>query len=206
MPNREETALRMKYSSPQGVCVDSVVVARPIFFQSVGGGSIPTSTLYLRFSEISIQLARRLNFYWHSRLPKTDLGNLTRNRISIAFAAEYDCLFYAVAIWTDPVAGNRLADGKRKLELRRMAISQTAPKNTASRMLGWMVRDIKKRFPDLVGLVSYQDTEVHTGTIYKASGWRPVDTGGLVLWSVNGRVRNEEQSVAKKIRWELDLL
>jgi hypothetical protein len=38
-------------------------------------------------------------------------------------------------------------------------------------MLGQMRRDIARRFPDCPHLISYQDEDVHTGTIYKAAGW-----------------------------------
>jgi hypothetical protein len=147
--------------------------------------------------------AQELNRAWHSVLPKTCLGNLTRNTRAIAYTAEFDGLFYAVAIWTDPVAANRLKDGVNRLELRRMAIANEAPANTASRMISWMRKDVKQRWPELVGLVSYQDTASHHGTIYKASGWSMVDTTkSLTQWSVNGRVRNDEQSKAPKVRWE----
>jgi hypothetical protein len=84
-----------------------------------------------------------------------------------------------------------------------MAISSIAPDNTASRMISWMRKDVKKRWKELVGLVSYQDTEAHQGVIYKASGWSAVDTtASITEWSVNGRVRNSEQSKAPKVRWE----
>ena len=49
------------------------------------------------------------------------------------------------------------------------AIASDAPKYTATRMLSIMVKRIKKEFPDIVRLISYQDTEVHKGTIYKAA-------------------------------------
>jgi hypothetical protein len=54
-----------------------------------------------------------------------------------------------------------------------MAIAPDAPKNTASRMLGWMARNIAKRFPEVTTLVSYRDCDAHLGTIYAASGWVP---------------------------------
>lgn len=180
-----------------------VKVARPLFYQLEGSGSIPTSALQLHFDTCGILCAQELNAAWHSVLPKTNHGNLTRNRRCIAYTAEFDGLFYAVAIWTDPVAANRLRFGRDRLELRRMAISEQAPENTASRMISWMRKDVKRRWPELVGLVSYQDTDAHAGTIYKASGWTMVDTTkSLTHWSVNGRIRNKEQSTAAKVRWE----
>lgn len=94
-------------------------------------------------------------------------------------------------------------NGRGYLELRRMAISDDAPKNTASRMLGWMVREIRKL--GFVKAISYQDTEVHAGTIYKASGWK---VGGLkknIGTGWNTRDRPTMQTTADKVRWELAL-
>ncbi len=186
----------------EGKRADSARVAWPLY-QEEDGGSIPTSALQLRFYECEMRKAQSLNREWHSVLPKTVHGNLVRNRRYIAYSAEFDGIFYAVAIWTDPVAANRLTDGDKTIELRRMAICEDAPKNTASRMISWMVKDIKRRWPELVKCVSYQDTEAHSGTIYSASGWERVDTKeSLTQWSVNGRIRNSEQSEAPKVRWE----
>jgi hypothetical protein len=90
------------------------------------------------------------------------------------------------------------------LELRRMAINETAPKNTASRMLFYMRKDIKKRFPEIARLISYQDTEAHLGTIYKASNWTLINTMSTeVDWAASGRQRNKPQSNAPKVRWEI---
>lgn len=89
------------------------------------------------------------------------------------------------------------------LELKRMAISSDAPKNTASRMLSFMVRDIKKRFPNVPNLISYQDPVVHTGTIYKASGWICTGqrkSGGFS--NTKKRFREKDQVPGPKIRWE----
>jgi len=91
------------------------------------------------------------------------------------------------------------------LELRRMAISEDAPKNTASRMIGIMRRIIKKEFPHITLLLSYQDTDVHEGTIYKASGWYPASKSKGTSWTNNVRQRNKEQSLSDKVRWEFRL-
>lgn len=88
------------------------------------------------------------------------------------------------------------------LELRRMALSDSCPKNTASRTIGIMVRLIKKKFPEIRRLISYQDTSVHTGTIYKASGWVPATKTEFVSWTTKKRKRNKDQATGAKIRWE----
>jgi len=132
-------------------------------------------------------------------------SNVVRNRHSICFGGRYDGDLHAIAIWSSPVAANRLKDGKQLLELRRFAIAETAPKNTGSRMLAVMRRLIQKEFPDLLRLISYQDTEVHRGTIYKAAGWTLVSNSNGISWSNMKRTRNKEQSLAPKARWEIDL-
>jgi hypothetical protein len=119
--------------------------------------------------------------------------------------AEYDNIAYGSAIWSSPVAANRLKEGKTALELRRMAIADDAPKNTASRMIGVMRKIIKKEFPHITLLLSYQDTDVHQGTIYKASGWYLASKNKGTSWTNNTRKRNKEQSLSDKIRWEFRL-
>jgi hypothetical protein len=101
---------------------------------------------------------------WHSRLPNTQKGPW-----QFAFAATTpEGVVVAVALWNNPSA--RMLPG-HWLELRRMACSPAAPKFTASAFLGWMIRYFKRHHPDRERAISYQDTAVHTGTIYKASGW-----------------------------------
>jgi hypothetical protein len=145
-----------------------------------------------------LKQAVELNNMWHSRLPI-----LSNWQTCKAIGAFYKNKFYAVALWGHPVA--RAYNGKGIYELRRMAISQDAPKNTGSRMLRIMRILIKKEMPEINKLISYQDTEVHKGTIYKSAGWviggmkKNIGTG----W--NTRKRNIMQATGDKIRWEYDL-
>ena len=181
---------------------DSIRVVHPLF-QEEDDGSIPISPLQLHVGAVHVKTAILLNNLWHSRFPKIDESNILRNRRQVCYAAEYKNHFYAVAIWSDPIAANRFADGHLMLELRRMAIADDAPKNTASRMLSIMTRMIKKRWPEIVLLVSYQDTESHDGTIYKASGWVAANKQEKYTdWTNTIRKRNASQSDAPKIRWE----
>lgn len=183
---------------------DCIRVVHPLF-QEEGSGSIPTSPLQLFIGQIDVKLACRLNAHWHSRFPRIEESNVVRNRRQMCFGAEFQGTFYATAIWSDPIAANRLKDGDRLLELRRMAIADDAPKNTATRMIKIMVMLIRKRWPELVGLVSYQDTEVHSGTIYKAGGWKQETTATLTDWETSTRKRAKAQSAAPKVRWRFDL-
>lgn len=159
----------------------------------------------LALVEIKPQLACALNAVWHSRLPYIDWSNVVRNTAFVCYAVEYDGHLYGVAIWSSPVAQNRLKNGKNILELRRLAICHDAPKYTATRMISQMITRIRKKFPFLTTLISYQDTEVHSGTIYRASNWKLATYSDGQSWSTDKRKRNVEQSRAIKIRWEFEL-
>jgi hypothetical protein len=150
--------------------------------------------------------AQDLNRKWHSMLPNTDLGNLLCGGTSVAYAAEHDGMWYGVAIWTQPIIRS-VCDG-HTIELRRLAISSKAPQNTASRMLAVMRRLICAKWPFINRFVSYLAVDVHDGTIYKASGWRPV--GDIVaarpqrFSNVNPKTRATRplQTKSQKQRWE----
>ena len=96
-----------------------------------------------------------------------------------------------------------------------MAIAPDAPKNTASRMLAIMARLIKRKFPNVVMLISYQDTEVHTGTIYKAAGWvqGSFHHGGSWYRPNSVNLSNQRprgrpdlnKAIGPKIRWQKEI-
>lgn len=181
------------------MCADDARIACPLF-QAEYGGEKPTSALQLRFSAVDEETFKTLNSQWHSRLPK--IGN---SHFRICYCAQFNNIFYAVAAWSNPVA--RLLPQLTWLELRRFAIAEDAPRFTASRMLGWMARDINKRFPEVERLISYQDLNVHTGTIYAASNWKraenfkPCARGGTG-WGNRPRKGRTNQAVAPRMRWE----
>lgn len=186
------------------VRAEDVRVSMPLF-HSGRGGSSPTSALQLTVRECSIHWARELNAAWHSLLPITDHGNLVRFPKSLAYWADFNDVAYAVAIWSSPIAGNRLTDGWAALELRRFAIAPDAPRNTASRMLSVMRRLIRKKWPEINRLLSYQATEHHRGTIYRAAGWSAASESDFTIWH-HGKSTGEIQTVSRKIRWELSLV
>lgn len=185
------------------ISADSITQVHPLF-PVEGGGESPTSALQLTVRKINQRRAQSLNALWHSRLPRTDSSNIQRAKNKVFFGAEFKGRLFAIAIWTDPVA--RLLNGKDMLELRRLAISPTAPFNTASRLLGVMRKLVKKEFPSVTQLISYQDTDVHAGTIYKAAGWISTHTSNGDTWTGRkSRPRNREQSIAPKVRWLMPL-
>jgi hypothetical protein len=186
-------------------CGDSTIGSTPALLAD-SGGSNPTSPLQLHFERIPNKTAVKANQEWHSILPSIPVFH-----VQIAYGAFYEERLYAVALWGRPVA--RTICGLGYLELRRMAINSDAPKNTASRMLAWMAKNIVRIRPDIVKLISYQDTSHHKGTIYKAAGWTPVDrSASPVNWGGASqtckpptRERSTKLLMAPKIRWELDV-
>jgi hypothetical protein len=180
---------------------DGVRVAHPLF-QAGGGGSTPTSALQLRLYRIGFDLAKDLNREWHLRLPRFGTGFI-KNQPFLCYGAEFDGRYFGVAVWSNPVARN--LPQREWLELRRLAIAPDAPRNTASRMLGVMARLVANARPEVVRLVSYQDTEVHTGSIYRAAGWTATTINADGGWDRPNRSRPRAQSDAPKQRWEKSL-
>lgn len=177
---------------------ESIRVVHPLF-QAGGRGSSPTSPLQLHLGWILPTLGVRLNELWHSRLPSftAPLGQFE------AIGAEHGGIFYAVAIWSWPVARMLNRTRHEYYELRRLAIAPDAPKNTASRMLRVMRLMIGKDKPLVQNLISYQDTDVHTGAIYKAAGWKATATRRPDEWDCQTRPRRKVQNVSRKIRWQI---
>lgn len=136
----------------------------------------PNSAKELRIIEISKVKAIELNRIWHSRLPSYKTGFCSN--ATICYGAKFKNIYYAAAIWSNPVARN--LPQKEWLELRRLAISPDAPKFTATRMLSKMAKDIRSKFKGIYVLVSYQDINVHSGIIYRAGNWTPdhIHAGG----------------------------
>lgn len=154
--------------------------------------------------ECRAQIACMLNELWHSRLPKIHWSNVVRNTHYVCYVFKYKQAIIGVGIWSSPVAQNRMKNGKKILELRRLALSDVCPKNTATFTISQMVKRIKTKFPELIKLISYQDKKVHIGTIYKAANWKNGGETQLMLWD-GKRKRNKVQSDADKIRWEYNL-
>ncbi len=190
---------------------DDVRAAYPLF-QAEGGGATPTSALSFTLCEIEPAKARELNRLWHSMLPDFPMPSFFASARTVCYGADFDGNWYAVAIWTAPVAANRMKNAEGFLELRRFAIAPDAPKNTASRLLRIMASLVKKKFPSVTRLISYQAVSVHEGTIYKAAGWTPTLKSKFTKWKTRtagkkkarGR-RNAPQTESDKVRWEKEL-
>ena len=192
------------------VCAGSVRVAYPLF-QAGGGGSTPTPALKARslwFDRCSVVFAIDLVRLWHSRLPKCQRGPW-----QFAFNASHDGITYAVALWNNPSTRSLPSHW---LELRRMAVSDDAPTNTASRFLAWMVRYFRVACPERERCLAYQDTEVHAGGIYRACGWHQAFVGTKrrrdrskmragTQRAYRSNLNSDVVDSAAKVRWECPL-
>lgn len=71
-----------------------------------------------------------------------------------------------------PRETNKRYSVAQSLELARLFIEDSAPKNSETWFIARAIRYIKRRFPKVELLVSYADPSVgHKGTIYKAANW-----------------------------------
>lgn len=152
----------------------------------------------LKFAECPKKEAIDFTFQHHSRLPV--IHNIG---LSYAFSASTNGTVVATAIWSRPIARTL---PRQWWELRRMACSPEMPSNGASSFLNWMVRYLKKNHPDCDRFISYQDTEVHEGTIYKAAGWTIGATSTRANWTKHPRPSTKQNGDAPlqspKVRWD----
>ena len=176
----------------------------PMFHSTESNEVITVKARDLVFEPCPKEHAVSLVRQWHSRLPKCQNGPWTQ-----AFRGHYDDKTYVVALWNNPSA-RTLPNNWR--ELRRMACAPDSPRNTPSRFLGWMAKWFQANVPECEKLISYQDTTVHKGTIYKAAGWtmdgqtveRVRDrtkrrTGTTRMYRAN--INSTGTDAASKIRW-----
>ena len=170
-----------------------------------GKPSVVTSARQLQLSRCGTAFARYCNAQWHSRLPHTQ-----RSPWQYAFKLHCDGYAFGVALLHNPSARTLPSHW---VELRRLALAPDAPRYAATRFLGLLVRWLKRNVPERERIISYQDTSVHTGTIYKAAGWVPAYTsrprvrdrskpraGSARMYRTNANGAAVDS--AAKIRWE----
>lgn len=143
----------------------------------------------------------------HSRAPRVQNGPWM-----YSFGAFLEDEMCGSALWHN-CSARGLPDEWR--ELRRMAMSDEAPRNMASFFLGAMCRWFREN-TDVPMLISYQDVHVHAGTIYKATNWIPAHvTRPRMRDREPNRVGTERKyrkdangagvASAAKIRWQMPL-
>ena len=118
----------------------------------------------IKIEETRAQIACMLNEIWHSRLPKLHWSNVVRSGDYVCYVFKYQEAIVGTSIWSSPVS-RILAKDKNKLELRRMALSNVCPKNTASFVIAVMTKIISHFiifnalffifFPHIMFIMSY---------------------------------------------------
>jgi len=73
------------------------------------------------------------------------------------------------------VGATNILNGKG-LELIRFCLVNNLKKNTASFFMSKCLKLLNKDKPELSGVISFADTSIHLGTIYKATNWEGVGT------------------------------
>jgi hypothetical protein len=106
-----------------------------------------------------------------------------------------------VAIWTNP-SSPKLPQ-LTWVMLKRWAIADDAPKNSASRMDMWMFKDLRRRFPKAVMAVSYSDPDTHDGGIYRACNWVEGETTIRrgQQWKNRTRHHADNETCSRVTRW-----
>ena len=141
--------------------------------QGGDGGANPTPALQPSPRDLTLQvvppaIAGGL-FVQHHYLHSAPAG------VKLSFAVfAGDRLAGAVSLNAGPINGWRLVDGARRedcLCLARLWLADDLPRNSESRVLGLVVR-LLRRHTAVKFLVSYADPAAgHVGTVYQAAGW-----------------------------------
>ena len=157
------------------------------------GGAIPTSTHQLIFKKIRRTSALRFlieNHYLHRSAP-----------VSFSFGAFFDG-FLVGALTIGKPASHTLIEGVagkenavRVFELNRLYLFDFIPKNSESRFIAWVC----KQLPKEIILVSYADSAFgHIGCVYQANGWKYTGTSTpFIDWTMNGK---DHRSIPKHKR------
>ncbi len=167
-----------------------VQVAAHVISQSRDGGSNPTSPLHrIQVSPIPTIVARTIlekHHYLHS-IPGGTM---------LAFGVFLDQeLLGALTFGAGPAQAYRLVDGARPddcMTLSRLWLSDQLPVNSESRVIGIVLRNLKKH-TSLKFLISYADpSQGHLGIIYQATGWEYAGlSSAMPLYDLgDGKVRH----------------
>ena len=158
-----------------------VAAARPAN-QRAGGGAIPTPALQsIQVRPVPVKIAKEIivgNHYLHSLPGGTQMafGMFLGHR-----------LLGALTLGVGPFNAHRLVEGATPsdcLTLSRIWLDDILPSNSASRVLGFVVRSLRKH-TNLKFLLTYADpAQGHVGGIYQGTNWLYTGTGRTwIEWS-----------------------
>ena len=113
-------------------------------------------------------------------------GSVNGVKTSICYRVDYDNDLIGAVLYgqMSTTAWRRFGKSESEvLELRRLVLVDSAPKNSESRVIGWTLRHIRRNLNNVKTVVSYADPHHgHSGIIYKASNFKYIgvsarDTG-----------------------------
>ncbi len=152
-------------------CGDDVMETYSLF-QEKDGGSIPTSPLQFFIRKISKKTAYQGYNKWHYLKDTLFIS-------TIDFGAYYENELYGAISFGAPNAKKMQGYYTEKTqqgwwEIKRLAMSEKAPKNSESRFIAISIKMLRK-IHKVLGIITLADSEMgHVGTIYKASGFNYV--------------------------------
>jgi hypothetical protein len=116
----------------------------------------------------------------------------------------------AIAYWIDEAGALAFAHPTARMipndgtviELTRWCITSTEP-NAGSQQWARVRRQLRHRFPDALTVVSYADTDLHDGALYRAANWTPAHTHHTFsnYPTRSGKRPNDTEHVAPKRRY-----
>ena len=172
----------------------SVAVAQPAP-QREGGGSTPSLALQqLVVRPIPVRVAKIVlsrEHYLHS------LPGGTRLALGVFVGAQ---LLGAITLGVGPKNGHRLVDGATPddvITLSRLWLADELPPNSESRVLGVILRSLR-RHTSLRFVLTYADPGAgHVGTIYQATGWLYTGTSeAMPMLDLGDGIGRHSRSVA----------
>ena len=174
------------------LCGDSSIAELPLF-QGEDGGAIPTSPHQLFFRPIKYITANNFLVKWHYLHRQAPT--------SFSYGAYFSGQIIGACTIGKPASHTLLGGvaGKERaadvFELNRLCFLDEAPKNSESRFIGWVIRQMAKS----TILVSYADTaQGHSGIVYKATNW--IYTGTTIPFTDYTLGTLDHRSVPKHLR------
>ncbi len=141
----------------------SAVAAR-LADQPAGDGAIPIRSLHVqRIQWTAARAFVQQHHYLHQCSP------IGRIAYGITDSRSAGRLVGVILLAVPP---NINEDQRHTLEIQRMVLLDTTERNAESRVLGFVLRDVPRRYPAIRRVIAYADpAQGHHGTIYKATGF-----------------------------------
>lgn len=169
-------------------------------FQMADSGAIPTSPLQFFIKEVSKLTASRFFKKWHY------LGN-SGFISTVNYGAYYDGFLVGSISYGAPNATELEGYFNRHTqygwwEIKRLAMTDSCPKNSESRFIGISIKLLRKKY-DVLGIVTLADDGVgHKGIIYRASGFKYLGLTDIKKdFYINGKIQQRGKTKGKNGEW-----